>query len=311
MLSTCIILAFFVVVFPVSNGLLPKCHLTCNDPGPLSDLMRIEFYFFRTIYIDCSIRTPHSSNCTLDVSDIIQSSCNQNESSSHMLMLVCDNTLYRPIITNRQNRYCQNYYGVLWVIKCALLWQDLEAYGEFLPLAELHLEDYKDRWDQELMESDYWKKHLDLRGENESRTTAPQIEPVEIPPGLREVRSLTMVNMDNTPGILQKFIWPWTYEVVFNNSQLSTQIPNSRLQISFPKLQSLGVISCNLTQPPSFFALDNMTLVSPGNLSQLEKFLTSTSISENYFNEPSFWLDGNRISDLSNSTLKGNEKHFH
>ena len=101
MLSVCIMLAFFVAVFPVSNGLLPKCDLTCNDPGPLSQFMRIAFYFFRTISIDCSIRTPHSSNCTLDVSDIIQSSCNQNESSLHRLKLVCDNTLYRPIITKR------------------------------------------------------------------------------------------------------------------------------------------------------------------------------------------------------------------
>ena len=118
--------------------------------------------------------------------------------------------------------------------------------------------------------TDYWKKHLDLRGKNESCITDPQIEPAEIPHGLREVISLTMVNMDPTPEILQKFIWPWTYEVVFNNSQLSSQISNSRLQISFPKLQSLGVISCNLTQPPPLVLLDNMTLGLPGNLAQLK-----------------------------------------
>ena len=329
MMSACIMLAFFAAVFSVNNGLLPKCHITCKNPGLFNHLFNTTSFLFKLNAFECSIHTPETSNCILDVSDIIQSFCNQKElMMTHHLTLVCDNTQYRPIITNRQSRHCRHKIG-LHVIKCGLLWQDLDAFGEFLPLYNLYLEDYEDQWDQEFMKTDYWKKYLDLRGENETGIMDSEMQLVKIPHGLRGITSLTMVNLDQTPGILQEFIWPWMNELVFNNTPLSSHFTHSHLQTIFPILTNFELRS-GLTQPPLLFLSDDHTSVLSRNLSKLEKSLRSKfkgifynvtlddqtsvlpgnlSIIENLPSEFIFYnlsLDGNRITDLSNCTFKGN-----
>ena len=220
----------------------------------------------------CFIKTPQNSNCTLDVSEVFPSSCNQNEylNESHYLQLVCDNTQYRPIITNELNISCNTYYGYLNIKKCSLLWQDLDAYGKLLSLLELYLEDCEDQWDKEIVETDYWKKYRDSRGETKIGFTDSQREPVVIPYGLRWVESLTIINMDHTPGILLEFTWPWMNQLVLTNIQLPSHFLNSCLQTIFPRLQRLQVECCNLTQMPFHFRSDDKTSELPGNLTETE-----------------------------------------
>ena len=308
MLPACIVLAFFPVVFPVSNGLLPKCHLTCNDTGiPSYWAYDSPLFHSQIISIECFIKTPQTSKCTFDVSQIVPSSCNQNEFRIHYVKLVCDNTHYRPNITHEQNISCDTYHGYLHVKKCGLLWQDLDAYGEFLPLYKLYLEDFEGRWDEDIVETDYWKKHLDLRDGNESGITDSQIEPVAIPNGLREVAGL-IFNMDNKLGILKESIWPRIEKLVFTHIQLSYQFTNIHFQTIFPRLQRLDAVSCNLTQPPLLILSGNKTSVLPGNLYIIEKIPYSVDIWKDNFQKHILRLYGNRITDLSNCTLKG---HLH
>ena len=181
------------------------------------------------------------------------------------LKLVCENTQYRPTITNEQNASCGNYLGGLYVKKCGLLWQDLDPFGEFVPLAGLYLEDCKDgMWDEQSVETDYWKTRQDLRGGNETGIMDSQIEPGLIPNRLRLFRSLTIISMDHIPEILQGFIWPTIYSLTFTNSQLFSQCINSHVRIILPSLSKLEVTSCHLTQPHLLFISDDDTLVLPG-----------------------------------------------
>ena len=247
-------MALFAALFPVKNVLLQKCHLRCkHKESASSDSNLVAFSLMKTISMTCFIKTPQTSNCTLDVSEVIQSSYNQEGKMIHYLTLVCGNTQYRPIITNAQNISCGNCRGTLHVKKCGLLWQDLDAYGESQPLHILLLDDYEDRWDEEIVETDYWKKHLNLRGHNEPGSTDTEVEVIAIPHGLGDAVILKIINMDHIPGILQAFVWPKILKVTLTNVQVSSQFMNSDLQTVFPRLGTLEVASCNLTQPPFQF----------------------------------------------------------
>ena len=303
MLAACVLLAFFAAVIPVNNGLTQKCHLTCKKTElpslKLSEYMT-EFLRHKTLFVECLIQTPQTSNCTLDVSELFPCPCKQHEFLH--LELVCETTQYRPIITNKQNIPCDTYHSHLAVKRCGLLWQDLDVYGELLPLTVLYLKDWEDPWDEEFVETDYWKKFWVLRDEG---VVDLQTEPALISHGLREVMHLQIVNMDNTPKILQEFIWPSIYKLVFINIRLSSQITNICFQTNFPKLQNLEVISCNLTQPPLHVYSDDDITVLPGNLSFTEKVPDAEDVWKNNF-PISLKLDGNRITDLSNYIMKGN-----
>ena len=234
MLPVCIVLACFLAMFPASNGLLPKCDVTWSH---------LENYDGANTAIECSIKTPQTSNCTFDVLEVLPPDCEKEKFDYFMtyhLKLNCDNTQYRPIITNEQKRYCDNYISDLHIIKCGLLWQDLDVYAEVLGLSHLYLEHCKDRWDEEIVETDYWKNHQHVRGEDVSGITDSQIKP-----GVKSVYKLTIVNMDHIPGILQEFIWPNIFKLVFIKSQLSSSPLPTGLFENLPSLDTVD-LSTNL-----------------------------------------------------------------
>ena len=285
MLPVCILLTVLVAVFPVNNGLTPKCDVTC----------RYFSFIFGDDSVECLIQTTQTSNCTFDVSELSTSNFKSHRHIFGLVYLivelVCNNTQYRPIFTNEQNLSLPNGYVFLDVKKCGLLWQDLDTFGKWLPLRHLYLEDWKDRWDDEIVETEYWKRHLDLRGENESGITDSQKGPVIIPQGLREVKGVIIVNIDHMPGISDVFIWPKIYELFpLTNTQLFSQFKHSHLQTIFPRLQYLLITNCSL--PHTF------------------KHVLTIGIVADFIHRRFVKLDENKITDLSNCTFKGSLEHF-
>ena len=290
MLHACIILGFLAGVFPVNNGLLQKCDVTCWDPA-LGAHFQNEFFDKGTDFsTKCSISNPQTSTCTLDVSEIFPSSCwipldlgpLMGGNIPFILKLFCHNAQFIPIITNERNISCAKHIGYIQIKKCSLLWKDLDMFGELLYQYHLYLEDCEDQWDKESVDTDYWKKYHDFGDQNETGITYLQIEPVVISHGLRKLESLTIFNMDHMPGILDVFIWPSLADLTFTNTQVSSQFANIHFQINFPKLERLELTNCNLTLPHLCFP---------------SKFDWSRG--------HMLMLDGNRITDLSNCTLKG------
>ena len=280
MLPVCILLAFLTAVFSVNTGLIPKCDVTCRDT-------RFEGHFLK-----CIMQTLQTSNCTFDISEYLNYTIYSLRFTYILVLeLVCNNTQYRPIFTNEKNSSFSYNVGVLHVEKCGLLWQDLDSFGKWLPLSDLYLEDWKDRWDEEIVVTEYWKRHLSLIGENDFGIMDSQKGPVVIPQGLRDVKHLTIVNIGHIPRILDVFIWPLIRELVLTNIQLSSQFTQSHLQTIFPKLKHLVITNCNLLQT----SIHSHYYVSLRNM-----FLHNVNAT---FYE-------NRITDLSNCTLNGNGKNF-
>ena len=277
-MPVCTLLAFLAAVFSVNTGLTPKCDATCT---------------YRERILECIIQIPQTNNCTFDVSGYLNNTIYRNlySFSNLWLELVCYNTQYRPIFTNEQNSSFP-YFVVLHVKKCGLLWQDLDSFGKLLYLFHLYLEDWKDRWNGEIVETEYWKRHLDLSGENEFGITNSQKGPVVIPQGLRDIEHLIIVNIDRIPGILGVFSWPQIHELVLTNVHLSSQFTQIHLQTIFPRLKHLIITNCNLPQ----ISIHSHYYVPFRNVF-LHKFIET-------FNE-------NRITDLSNCTLNGSIEHFH
>ena len=285
-------LVFIAAVSQVSIGLTPECNVKCKST-------QNQGYTF----IECFIQTPETSNCTLNVAELLSGNC--NITFYHSLHLVCDNTHYRPILTIDLVN-CVRFHGKLHIKMCGVLWQDLEQLGHVLFISELYLEDFNDRWDEELMETDYWKKYLDFRGKNKADTRDLQKQPdiPVIPFGLRWIITLAIVNTDHIAGILQEFFWDYLVNLVFINSQVSKVI-NSRFQTIFSNINRLEMTRCNLTEPPRLISGNNTSLL-PGNMSVTEKFQNFGYHCKYYFYMQSLILDGNWITDLSNCTFKGN-----
>ena len=280
MLSACIILAFIAAVFPVSNALLSKCDHTCRD------LRNDEWDFFT----ECSIKTPQTSSCTLDVSEMFPFHC----TNTHHVKLVCDNTQYRPIITNEQNIYCHYILnGSLHVKQCGLLWQDMDMYGKIVLINQLYLVDYEDRWDEEIVKTDYWKNHwyTYFRIGSESGNDS-QEEPDIFPRGLQFLHTLQIFNMDHIPGILQRCIWTSIHHLVFTNSQLSSSRLPAELSKNLPSLENVDLSDNSLTDIPaglfkSLSSLENVDLSDnsltdiPAGLFKNLPFLENVDLSDN------------------------------
>ena len=130
-----------VIVFLLREvaGSLPECNITSKTPNSVPQSFERHGKILPAQFSQHVIHG--QNNCTLDISRIMDASCSDKVETVFDVIVICKDKNLTPVITNKQNISCDNYFGALNVFNCSILWHNLEVFGTTMHLYALYSRD--------------------------------------------------------------------------------------------------------------------------------------------------------------------------